>query len=627
MAFAHGYVSLDELLDWVRAHPLGDGRFVPVCIWGSRGIGKCVAPDTPIVLNGERITISAAWDRWAGEPRPDGDGFWASSTKQLRTVSVDGDLRLASGEVVHFYRQQVSEPGRTVVLESGERLTMTRAHRLRTLSGWRNDLRVDDLVAVPAPSVSARPRNAGHIETPPHIEWRRIAAVEEIRLEGWVYDLEVAEHHNYLAAGIVTHNTQALKQYTVERGIGLRVIQPAHLSQGSDLVGIPFIDQETRKTVYALPDRLPKPDDEDVRRGGILFLDEINRANLAVLQGLMEVIGEGTIGQSGWELPEGWMVVAAANPNIPGYDVNTMDDAMVGRMLHYSPGFSSATWTRWATENNVARSVVNFVLQNPDLVDGGESELPQEVRPTLNPRTAYYLACLYEAGMPLRVLDVIANGLWGDEAAQNFLTHHLDTEAPLSGGQILRGGWQPTVDQWVAGDRFDLLRASSELLISMLSGNQAVRSRAAEGTAIWMAYLPQSLFVEMVVSIGEACPEWLPVILTYAETGVGARMPRNRSMLRRPAQREMVQQRQGRTERRRVEESAREELVALPPARSNGGPEIPGPDDAVEAPPAPPAPAGAGSIRPLGRDDSAGADDDLPFTRPDTSQFQLPDFD
>lgn len=34
--------------------------------------------------------------------------------------------------------------------------------------------------------------------------------VEEVRLNGWVYDLEVAEHHNYVAGGIITHNTSSM---------------------------------------------------------------------------------------------------------------------------------------------------------------------------------------------------------------------------------------------------------------------------------------------------------------------------------------------------------------------------------------------------------------------------------
>lgn len=478
MAFKYGYVPLEELLDWVRAHPLPDGRFVPVCMWGSRGIGK----------------------------------------------------------------------------------------------------------------------------------------------------------------------TQQLKGYTYDRDIGLRVLQPAHLTTGADLVGIPFIDPETRKTIYALPERLPKPDDEDVAKGGILFIDEINRANLEVLQGLMEVIGEGTIGQSGWELPHGWMVVAAANPNQAGYDVNSMDDAMVGRMLHYAPGFNTATWARWARETGLSSKVVDFVLQNPDLVDTGEARLPDEVRPTLNPRSGAYLAALYEDGMDRRILDVVATGLWGEDTAEAMLDHHQDPVAPLTGEQILASDWSQILETWIADKRLDLIRASGENLISLLQPQSARRCKAADRAARWMSAIPNSAFIEMVFSFEESAPSWLPVIFGYTEYRLSERLPRNRSMIRRPAAREIEQERLARSEQRRAAEIREtQEQLALPPARV-ADPATPvgtaqpaqaplpaqppggaSPDESRSASPSVAVPPSSG-ITPLRRDE-ADDDADDPFAIRDYGGFRLPDFE
>lgn len=39
------------------------------------------------------------------------------------------------------------------------------------------------------------------------ISFVKILSVDEFMYKGWVYDLEVEEHHNYIANGIVTHNT------------------------------------------------------------------------------------------------------------------------------------------------------------------------------------------------------------------------------------------------------------------------------------------------------------------------------------------------------------------------------------------------------------------------------------
>jgi len=39
------------------------------------------------------------------------------------------------------------------------------------------------------------------------IIFAKILSIEEYDYEGWVYDLEIDEHHNYIADGIITHNT------------------------------------------------------------------------------------------------------------------------------------------------------------------------------------------------------------------------------------------------------------------------------------------------------------------------------------------------------------------------------------------------------------------------------------
>jgi hypothetical protein len=47
--------------------------------------------------------------------------------------------------------------------------------------------------------------------------YARVAAVEEVFYEGWVYDLEVAEHHNFVAAGVLCHNTVQLIAHLLNR--------------------------------------------------------------------------------------------------------------------------------------------------------------------------------------------------------------------------------------------------------------------------------------------------------------------------------------------------------------------------------------------------------------------------
>lgn len=43
------------------------------------------------------------------------------------------------------------------------------------------------------------------------VYYSRVVKVEPVQLDGWVYDLEVEEHHNYVAGGMVTHNTASTR--------------------------------------------------------------------------------------------------------------------------------------------------------------------------------------------------------------------------------------------------------------------------------------------------------------------------------------------------------------------------------------------------------------------------------
>nr|WP_281258343.1 SNF2-related protein [Actinomadura mexicana] len=55
------------------------------------------------------------------------------------------------------------------------------------------------------------------------VYYTRIASVEEVDYEGFVYDFEVADHHNYVAEGMLCHNTaQSLALLASERANGER---------------------------------------------------------------------------------------------------------------------------------------------------------------------------------------------------------------------------------------------------------------------------------------------------------------------------------------------------------------------------------------------------------------------
>ena len=89
----------------------------------------------------------------------------------------------------------------------------------------------------------------------------------------------------------------------------------------------------------------------------------------------MEPLGEGSIDQCGWRLPEDWGFVCAANPPRPGYDVDELDEALMDRMLHVPLGFDVVRWIAWAETTDIPEDVVGFTARFPELMAEAQTDL------------------------------------------------------------------------------------------------------------------------------------------------------------------------------------------------------------------------------------------------------------
>lgn len=121
------------------------------CLADDMGLGKCVAKNTFIQVNGGLRTAEEIWQIYAGETKFDGEGFWADPTEKLLVNSIDEETgKIVQALVRRLYRQQVCEKLRKVTLQDGSSVTITRRHKLLTSKGWTNELQVGDYVCVPA---------------------------------------------------------------------------------------------------------------------------------------------------------------------------------------------------------------------------------------------------------------------------------------------------------------------------------------------------------------------------------------------------------------------------------------------------------------------------------------------
>ena len=119
--------------------------------------------------------------------------------------TVDADFRLVPGTMSRVFPSGV-KPVFDLQLASGRRVTASANHRFLTVDGWR---RLDELAAgsqVAVPLLEEARERDHRRPAEPGVRWEAVAAVTP-RGQAPVYDATVPGTHNFIANGIVVHNS------------------------------------------------------------------------------------------------------------------------------------------------------------------------------------------------------------------------------------------------------------------------------------------------------------------------------------------------------------------------------------------------------------------------------------
>ena len=100
--------------------------------------------------------------------------------------------------------------------------------------------------------------------------------------------------------------------------------------------------------------------------GGILLLDDWNRADIRFIQAVMELIDRQQY--ISWELPKDWHIILTSNPDNGEYLVNSIDNAQKTRFISINLKFDINCWSEWAENVQVDSRCINFLLKHPELV-------------------------------------------------------------------------------------------------------------------------------------------------------------------------------------------------------------------------------------------------------------------
>lgn len=193
-----------------------------------------------------------------------------------------------------------------------------------------------------------------------------------------------------------------------ERGIALVDIR-ATLLDPVDLRGLPHVINGVSH--WARPNFFPDRERDGER--GILFFDELNQGMASVQSACFQIVLNRKSGD--YDLPSGWMIVAAGNRQTDRSAAQRMPSALANRFAHIDIDPDMKAWQEWANVHGISPMVRAFLQFRENLLhkmDGGD------LRAFPSPRAWAQVAKIAELGDAVR--QRLVTGLVGEGAGAEF---------------------------------------------------------------------------------------------------------------------------------------------------------------------------------------------------------------
>jgi hypothetical protein len=189
-----------------------------------------------------------------------------------------------------------------------------------------------------------------------------------------------------------------------------------------DISGVPYADKKDKVTDFFINRWLKDACDNPV----ILFLDEIDRADIQIRQAIFELTDSRKY--AGHHLHENTLIFGAVNSgeHAAQYQVGGMDPAEVDRWIVFDVEPSIEDWLEWGkTNNNIVPIVLDFITNFPEHLEHKGDFEPNKIYPSR--RSWKRLSdCLSQEeniikpGEVSRTLFAICNAFIGLEATHSF---------------------------------------------------------------------------------------------------------------------------------------------------------------------------------------------------------------
>lgn len=113
---------------------------------------------------------------------------------------------------------------------------------------------------------------------------------------------------------------------------------------------------------------------------GILFLDELTAAPQLTQAGCYQLVLDRKLGE--YQLPEGWVVIAAGNPASERGVHFAMPRPLRNRFVHLDLEPDLDDWCRWAVKVRILPEIIAFLRFKPELLHVAEVSSNQNAWPT-----------------------------------------------------------------------------------------------------------------------------------------------------------------------------------------------------------------------------------------------------
>ena len=153
----------------------------------------------------------------------------------------------------------------------------------------------------------------------------------------------------------------------------------------------------------------------DKKGGGVLMLDDWNRADTRFIQAVMELVDRQEY--ISWKLPKDWHIILTANPDDGNYMVNSIDSAQKTRFVSVVMKWNHERWAEWAETEGIDGRCINFVLMHPEIVDADKGVNPRSITTFFNCISSIKS---FEDTLPL--IQMVGEGSVGNEVATLFTT-------------------------------------------------------------------------------------------------------------------------------------------------------------------------------------------------------------